>query len=426
MIYRRLREWERLPVAEDGNDGAIPRMAADSLLAAAKRLDPKQDGRDILTDQHHKLTAQQFVGVLAAPAATLEILPKIDDLNHTDTRDCLTHMLARVFDIDIRHGTMTGLGWQQYDLLEIWIRHFLDRLFEMVHQGLSRRYVNQEDDLAALRGRLDVKRQFTTLLCSPQKLACRYDDLSVDIPLNQIMKAAVMYLLPRTRMPESRRRLAELALAFADVRALPIRDLRWDQVVVNRTNSAWDRLLKLAKLLLGERFQTTRRGEDEGFSLMFEMNFLFEEFIGRTIQRAYAGSDLSVRLQGPENHALTDGDNKLFKTRPDIVISRNKTPQLIIDTKWKALAGKGSKKGVVQSDVYQMMAYAQVYQCRRVMLLYPYHRGIGDEDGVLKTYRINGTEDTQLSVCSIKISDLKSLEGRLKNLVTKTIDLDGN
>lgn len=30
-------------------------------------------------------------------------------------------------------------------------------------------------DLAVFRGKLDVKRQFTVLAASPQKLACRYD-----------------------------------------------------------------------------------------------------------------------------------------------------------------------------------------------------------------------------------------------------------
>jgi 5-methylcytosine-specific restriction enzyme subunit McrC len=40
-------------------------------------------------------------------------------------------------------------------------------------------------------------------------------------------------------------------------------------------------LLALAKLILGDRFQTTTAGEARGFSLLFEMNTLFEEFVGR-------------------------------------------------------------------------------------------------------------------------------------------------
>ena len=150
--------------------GTIPRVAADSLVASARasRIGG-QDGEKILVNGHNKLRAQQFVGVLGTPSAALEILPKIDGLDTGDTRNCLVHMLARVFDLNISSGAMADLGWQRHDLLEVLIRLFCDRLFEAVHRGLSRRYVDREDDLKALRGRLNVKRQFTVLVSTPQK-----------------------------------------------------------------------------------------------------------------------------------------------------------------------------------------------------------------------------------------------------------------
>jgi 5-methylcytosine-specific restriction enzyme subunit McrC len=107
---------------------------------------------------------------------------------------------------------------------------------------------------------------------------------------------------------------------------------------------------------------------------MFEMNTLFEEFVGRTMQKMLAGTDLSVRLQGPRDYALVaDNSTKRFATRPDITIYKDGDPVLIVDTKWKRLKGAidDAKAGVGQADVYQMMAYAQVYRCKRVMLLYP-------------------------------------------------------
>ncbi len=38
----------------------------------------------------------------------------------------------------------------------------------------------------------------------------------------------------------------------------------------------------------------------------------------------------------------------------------------MLDTKWKQLA-----KGVSQADLYQMMAYARLYACPQLILLYP-------------------------------------------------------
>jgi 5-methylcytosine-specific restriction enzyme subunit McrC len=335
-------------------------------------------------------------------------------------------MLARVFDLDVSSGAITELGWQQHDLLEILIRLFCDRLFEAIHRGLPRRYKGQEADLPALRGRLDVQRQFTLLAVSPQKLACRYEDLSPDIALNQIMRAAVNLLSRLARAPGNQRRLAELAFAFAEVSVIPINQLRWDRVVLDRTNAAWATLVKFARLLVGQRFQTTSTGYASGFSLLFEMNTLFEEYIGRTLRRALPGSGLDVRLQGPLDHALSAGNGvRRFTTRPDIVISRDGERVLIADTKWKRLTGAidDPKHGVGQADVYQMIAYAQVYRCDRLMLLYPHHKEMGSEEGVQEAFFVRGAQDARLIIASVSLTDLADLGDRLRTLVFSQIGI---
>ena len=417
-----LREWDYLKVGVDAAAGEITRVAADGLIAAAKASGlGGADGEAVLCNGHARLRAQQVVGVIATPNATLEILPKIDGLDEGGTRQRLVHMLARVYDLDVASGDVAHLGWQNQDLLEVLIRLFCDRLFAVVHRGLPRRYVGQEDDLPALRGRLAVQRQFTILAATPQKLACRYDELSSDIALNQIMKAAVSRLLRIAKAAETRRRLNELTLVFADVSTVAVKGLRWDDVVLDRTNASWSSLLRLARLLLGERFQTTSLGGGEGFSLLFEMNTLFEEFIGRSLQKALAGSGLKVRLQGPRDHALlSDGNALRFATRPDIVVSDSSGPLLIIDTKWKRLSGAvdDPKRGVGQADVYQMMAYSQVYRCDRVVLLYPHHDRAGPLAGLQTTHHIRGTEDARLSIATVALSDLSAIGGRLRDLVT--------
>lgn len=425
MIRRRILEWDYLAVDESGDDNVIPRLAADSLVATARAARVGgADGEGILVNGHRRLRAQQVVGVLVSPAATLEILPKIDGLDAGATRRGLIHMLAQVFDLDVASGAITDLGWQQHDLLEILIRLFCDRLFEAVHRGLPRRYVAQEEDLAALRGRLDVQRQFTVLAVSPQKLACRYEELSPDIALNQIMRAAVNRLLSIARAPENQRRLPELSFAFADVSVVPTNQLPWDRVILDRTNIAWATLLNFAKLLLGQRFQTTSTGDGRGFSLLFEMNTLFEEYIGRILRRALAGSGLDVRLQGPQDHALSKDDGTCrFATRPDIVISQGTEHVLIIDTKWKRLKGAidDPQRGVGQADVYQMMAYSQVYRCNRLVLLYPHHKEMGSAEGLIDTHLIRGTLDSRLITASVSLSDLSDLGDRLRILIFNKI-----
>lgn len=430
MICRSLQEWGRLGVQMGDEGDGISRVTADKLIAAARTLSVRGRGaQSVLIDRHTHLQAQQVVGVLTAPGVTLEILPKIDSLGAAATRHNLVHMLATVCDLKLASGAITDLGWQPHDLLEILIRLFCDQLFAAVRRGLPRRYIDEAADLTTLRGRLDLQRQFTALAVSPQKLACRYQALSSDIALNRIMKAAVCRLSSLARAPENQRRIAELLFAFADVSDTPFDRLPWESVVLDRTNIAWESLLNFARLILGRRFQTTSTGGGRGFSLVFEMNTLFEEYIGRMVRRALMGSGLEVRLQGPANHVLAEESGTLrFATRPDVVVSREGVPVLIIDTKWKRLAGAAddSKQGVEQADVYQMIAYSRVYECRRLMLLYPHHSGVGAEEGRFRTYRIRGDEDAKLSMAAISLSNLAQVWERLRDILAGELGLQPN
>jgi 5-methylcytosine-specific restriction enzyme subunit McrC len=369
------------------------------------------------------LRAAQVVGVVVADGCSLEILPKIDfpkeegEPSFGRIRRRLVHMLAVVLDLEIAAGAMTDLGWQRENLLEILIGLFASKLSDAVRQGMPLRYVGCEEDLPILRGRLDVTRQFTTLAARPQALACRYDALSPDIALNRIMKAAVSLLTGITRSAANQRRLRESAFACADIAEVPRFALRWDEVVLDRTNARWRELVSLARLLLGQRFQTTSDGGGRGFSLLFEMNTLFEEYVARMLARALQGTALTVHPQGGRRFCLEEIDSGVqrFMTKPDILIKRGQKVELIIDTKWKRLNGRidDPKQGISQGDVYQMMAYGRLYGCAELMLLYPHHAALGCPEGTLTRLRIQGSAD-HLSTATIDLSTAENLAARLR------------
>lgn len=430
MIERTVLEWQSLSYSADATDPkAIPDWAADRLAAVAKRSSlGGEEGAKILQHGRTSLRAQQVVGVIAAEGCTLEILPKIDglgDASHPQAlRSELIHMLAVALDLEIASDALTSLGYQKENLLEVLIGLFCDKLFAVVHRGLPRRYVGHEEDLPTLRGRLDVTRQFTTLAASPAKLACRYDALSPDIALNRIMKAAVLRLSRLSRKPANQRKLQELTFAFADVADASVAALRWDDVIIDRTNARWRELLRLARLLLGDRFQTTSRGPGEGFSLVFEMNALFEEYVARMLSRALSGSGLTVHAQGGRLHCLREvleGDllgPGRFMTKPDVIVRKAGRAVMVLDTKWKRLSARidDRKQGVAQADIYQMMAYGRLYGCERLMLLYPHHDGIDGQEGILGRHRIADGPD-ELSIATIALNERATVRARLAKLV---------
>lgn len=335
-------------------------------------------------------------------------------------RTRLIHMLAVAYDLPIEAGAMTQLGWQRDTVLELLIRLFCAKLTDAVRQGIPRHYLEHEDDLPALRGRLDVTRQFSTLTVSPQKLACRFDSLSRDFALNQVMRAAVSKLSRLSGAPDNQRALRELGFVFADVTVVPPNALRWDQIVLDRTNRRWRDLLSFARLFLSGRYQQTSAGSVDGHSLLFEMNSLFEKYVERVLSQALAGTGLRVSPQGGHRDCLFEGDIGRFRTRPDLIIRDADGIALIIDTKWKRMTPRidDTKQGVSQADVYQLMAYGRLYDCPNVMLLYPHHGDLA-ADPIRRRFSIGtkGAEEALIVATQDLAGPQRSHKGALRQLV---------
>ena len=421
-----LREWDALPHGD--GDGCIPPHLAQRLVALAKTSPfAGRGGGGVLEDRRHDLRARGVVGVLAVPGCTLEILPKIDvgekEGSPQETREIrkrLVHMLAVALDLKIETGRMTDLDWQRETLLEILIRIFCDKLTEAVRRGMPRRYTLHDDDLPTLRGSLDIPRQFTRHIANPGRLACRYDELSEDISLNHIMKATIGHLARMSRNATNVQRLRELAFVYAEVADVQVPALRWEDVVIDRTNRSWLELFGMAQLFLRNRYQTTSAGSGQGSALLFEMNALFEEYIGRLVSRALAGSEFRVTLQGGRLFCLTsiEDERAVFQTKPDIMVWRAGQVAQVIDTMWKRISARidDPKQGVSQADVYQMMAYAHLYKAPHLTLLYPHHAGLGDQEGIHARFRVTGQE-TVLETASFDISNVKDLVDRILNRI---------
>ena len=320
-------------------------------------------------------------------------------------------MLSVAWGLRVADGELAGIVTQRNDLLEVLIGLFANRLLVAVRRGLPRRYVGFEEDLRLLRGSLNVVRQVTSLAARPDVLACRFEELSADTPLNRVLKAAVRRLVRVTRSAANARLLGELAARFELVGDSPV-PLK-EPVRLDRTNAAYHDLHRLARLLLSGDWQSTTGGEALGFSLLFPMAELFERFVGKLLQRGAA--PWSVVLQARQKSALLDDAGRpLFELRPDAVIEAP-AGWIVLDTKWKELSANDDKKlGVAQSDVYQMLVYGQAYDAKRLVLLYPWRPGLAK--GVNRSWRVQRTQK-QLDIATVDVGEPASVAGTLREIV---------
>jgi len=428
VTHLTIHEWGHVRFGDHG----LTRAHAHALHAAAcEHPLAHEDATNILVLGRDRIIARQMVGMVSAKGCSLEILPKVDpDAGSAESDETVRRRLVRMLDValglDLDIGAEAAIARQKSTLLEILINAFATRLLAEVRRGLPRAYRQCEEDLPALRGRLDVTRQFTRNAVRPDRLACRFDQLEADTPLMRIMAAATVFLARHTRSLGTRRKLDELRHALADVPLLPITRLPWQSVRIDRTNRRWEALFRLARLLLQRDWQATNHQANapEGLTLLFPMNDLFEKYITVLLRRALAGSGIEVIDQGGHRACLgaftgehlESGD--VFRTKPDIMLRRGLEIVAIIDTKWKKLSldPLDRKHGVSQADVYQLMAYARLYRTAELMLLYPGRPGQGCAERA-QFGLARGSERLRIATADVSL-DERVLADALRSLVT--------
>jgi len=106
----------------------------------------------------------------------------------------------------------------------------------------------------------------------------------------------------------------------------------------------------------------------------------------------------------------------LFETRPDIQIREGDQVVHIIDTKWKRISAGvcDPKRGISQADVYQMMAYAHLYEAPHLTLLFPHHADLPEtsDPGEYCIGRCAGW----LRVATVNVADGKGILDRVRDL----------
>ena len=102
------------------------------------------------------------------------------------------------------------------------------------------------------------------------------------------------------------------------------------------------------------------------FALLFDMNRLFESYVGNFIKKKLPDAILQHR-----GKYLT-GKPRGFALKPDIFL-RYKNQNYIADTKWKIVK---SKDDISQADLYQLYAYGKKYNCGKLYLIYPRISGV--------------------------------------------------
>ena len=302
-------------------------------------------------------------------------------------------MLMYAYDIKVKNEDLSDSANQRHRLLQVLINIFTKKLLQQLQIGLYREYITFQDNLTRLRGKYLINENLKYNI-THQKIYCEYDEFSMNNPLNQFFLYAVKYLLPYADNKKELR----LIEAIFDETAYKHFDLhRSSLLAFNRLNIRYQESFDIGILLLKHLIPLFAKGR-QSFAFLFDMNELFEIFIGKIIQSI----EPQTQLQVERNFGN-------LKLKPDIII-----PNMIIDTKYKRVR---DRQDISAADKYQMFAYGKNFGMYKTLLLYPKHLEDVDEDLVLG----KGDEAVELKMRSINL-DCDGRYEEFLNVVNKRIE----
>lgn len=228
-------------------------------------------------------------------------------------------------------------------------------------QGLYREYVNVNEDLTVVRGKIDMPGTMKNYAGRKRVITCNYDELSENNLLNRILKTTAMLMLRHGDVDKAYKdKLKSEMLFFADIDTVDVRSIKWENIRFKRNNSAYRMLIGLCQLIIEGLLVTTDKGEYRLNSFVDEryLNRLYERFILEFYIKEYPDMSVSAS-QIP--WALDDENRGLLPVmQSDITLSRGKTV-LIIDAKFYSHTTQSQydKHTVHSHNIYQIFTYVK-------------------------------------------------------------------
>lgn len=234
-------------------------------------------------------------------------------------------------------------------------------------------YEEVQEPLSSPKGRIDFNRYTNHLSYgSFHQIDCVYEPFVFDNLLNRAIKYCVRLLLSKTRLPQTQTVLNEIIFLLDEVEDTYCSAAELDSIKLNPVYESYSEIVSICRMILENQIYSPVAYEMKNWTLLFPMEYIFEDFITGFIQDHF-GKDYWVEPQ--KSNLYLHNEPNTFNLQHDILLTHKITKEeIIVDTKYKPrekAAASDNKKGVSQTDMYQMISYAYRRGTDKVLLIYP-------------------------------------------------------
>ena len=333
------------------------------------------------------------------------------------------HMLAYAFRV-LRQSNYSQVETEDFENIHNLLAAILSKgISQQLKQGLYREYVDKNEELSVLRGKLNIQGTIRNRVQNKQILSCEFDELSEDNIFNQILKLTATMLIKNSNVESAyKAELKKSLLYFGNVSDISASMIKWSTLRFQRNNQSYKMLMNICYLVIDGLLLSTQNGEYSMANFIDDqhMHSLYESFI-REYYRYHYGNVISVSASFvewdiPEN---SEGIELLPKMKTDITLQKGEKT-LIIDAKYYShtMQHHFDSNTFHSANMYQIFTYVKNFDKQQTgnvsgMLLYARTNEAIQPDN---DYVIGGNK------ISVKTLDLNSDFERIKHQLNAFIN----
>ncbi len=255
---------------------------------------------------------------------------------------------------------------QADDLVEALVAAFVRHVRTAIGKGVLQGYRTTDETSLTLRGRLRVGDQLRRRFAAVPPAEVTYDDFTVDIEVNRLLRAATRRLLRlRLRSERSRHALRGIDARLDGVEVVGYDSRRLPVVTYDRRNGRYRDAVTLAQFILRSTAFDLKHGAVPAAGFLVDMNKVFEDFLVQSLREAI-GPGVGELAQGAGKHTLLLDEDERIVLRPDLSLWRDGVCYWLGDAKYKRI----TSGEYPNADIYQATAYAIATGLERAVLIY--------------------------------------------------------
>jgi len=197
------------------------------------------------------LQAQNYVGVIQTKdGTTIEILPKIANLDRDDdqTRKIVIKMLRTLKNSPFKNLDHANLKSEKMPLLEVFISMFLLELTKLVQRGIKSDYIDREENLPFLKGKLKFADHIKRNFVHKERFYVQYQEFLSDRIENRLIKTTLDFLYKKSKSSKNQQRIREFQFVFDEIQLSNDPKNDFSKIRLNRQIKDYEQVLCGVKL----------------------------------------------------------------------------------------------------------------------------------------------------------------------------------